>query len=198
VSINKDLPIWSFFHNIFMEQESNYIFKNKWYTLLADLLGYKHFLINHTKLIEKDLIDYFWIPFNDIFCFFFGIILITIGYKYKLRIDIFILILIPLTLLGKVVFSYIMTSEKFYSTLYYYLFDYGKFMTNPLFNLPYFLIGLYFGLMNYALQNGIMNKNDSSIYSKIGSFSFLSNSESEEKGDVFQDDKKEEKKKRKR
>ena len=70
-------------------------------------------------------------------------------------------------------------------------------MTNPFFNLPYFLIGLYFGLMNYALQNGIMNKIDSSIYSKIGSFSFLSKSENEEKGDMFQDDKEEEKKKNK-
>ena len=194
---NGDLPIWRFFHNIFMEKESNYKFNNKWYNLLADLLGYKHFLINHNKLIEKDLIDYFWVPFNDIFCFFFGIILITIGYKFKLRIDIFILILIPLTLIGKVAFSYFLTSETFYSTIYYYLLDYGKFMTNPFFNLPYFLIGLYFGLMNYALQNGIMNKIDSSIYSKIGSFSFLSKSENEEKGDMFQDDKEEEKKKNK-
>jgi hypothetical protein len=183
-----------------MENRMDDNFENHWYNFLFDLLGYKHFLINPTKLADKELIDYFWVPFNDIFCFFFGIILITIGYKFKLRIDIMILVLISITFIGKVIFSYVYVNnneeneknKKLYSTLYYYLFDYGKYMTNPLFNISYFLIGLYFGLMNYALQNGAMNKFDSSIYEKIGSFSFLSKSENEEKEDIFQVDKEEE------
>jgi hypothetical protein len=48
-----------------------------------------------------------------------------------------------------------MEGESYYATLYYYLFDYGKFMIHPLFNLPYYLMGMYFGLINYSVQKGI-------------------------------------------
>ena len=200
-----DMPIWRFFHKIFMEDgmgnDEYKKYKSKWFTYLIDFLGYKYFLIQNTKLTDKELMDYFWVPFNDIIFFLFGIILITFGYKCKLRIDIFIIVLIPLTIFGKVVFSYLYIAEEsnplfpenklnpLYSTLYYYMFDYGKFMTNPLFNLPYFLIGLHFGLINYSLQNGVMNKFDSSIYSKINSFSFLTKDEDDKGGDLFQDEK---------
>ena len=189
---NKDMPIWRFFHKIFMEGKiGDNKYKSEKFTYLIAFLGYKHFLINNTNMVKKELIDYFWVPFNDIIFFFFGVILITIGYKCKLRIDILILVLIPLTIIGKVVFSYLYIPDKdnlLYSTLYYYMFDYGKFMTNPLFNLPYFLIGLLFGLMNYTLQNGVMNNFDSSIYIKINSFSFLAKNENDQDGNLFQDE----------
>ena len=42
-------------------------------------------------------------------------------------------------------------------------------MINPLFNLPYFLIGMYFGLMNYTIQKGILNLNKCSFYSNFNS-----------------------------
>ena len=200
VFCNGELPIWTYFDKMIMGNKIgmhiNPTNKDKNSNIgisMLNYLGYQ-FFYNKNSIVDKELIDYFWVPFNEIFFFFFGVTLITIGYKWKLRIDIFILVLIPLTLIGKVVFSYIIQKETYYSTLYYYLFDYGEFMTNPLFNLPYFLIGLYFGLMNYALQNGVMNQFDSSsIYSKISSFSFLSKNEDDDKEDMFQDDKEEEK-----
>jgi len=203
VLFNGELPIWTYFDKMIMGNTKgmDIYFKNETQKqeeedekdnlqFLLKFIGYDHFLLRES-IVDKNLIDYFWIPFNEIIFFLFGVILITIGYKHKLRIDIFILILIPITLIGKVVFSYTYDiiigkeNKKFYSTLYYYLFDYGKFMINPLFNLPYFLIGLYFGLMNYAFQNGVMNKFDSSIYEKISSFSFLEKREKDEKGDLF-------------
>jgi hypothetical protein len=36
------------------------------------------------------------------------------------------------------------------------MFDYGDIMMNPLFNLLYFLIGMYFGLINYSKEKGIV------------------------------------------
>jgi hypothetical protein len=87
-----------------------------------------------------------------------GMGIITIGYKYKLKIDYFILIFVVILYVAKIVYTYIFETsfgEKYYATLYYYLFDYGKFMLNPSFNLSCYLIGMYFGLINYSVQKGI-------------------------------------------
>ena len=111
---------------------------------------------------DQTLIDYFWLPYNEIFFFVIGLIIISIGYKFKLRIDIFLIILILLLYGSKIVFTYIQKSREggdYYATLYYYLYDYGKFMINPLFNLPSYLIGMYFGLINYSVQKGITSLN---------------------------------------
>jgi hypothetical protein len=126
----------------------------------------------------NNLLHYFWLPFNEIFFFIVGVILITIGYKKKYRIDKFILFLIPFIFLFKVIFSYtikILLAKKNYPfkkyipTYYFTFFNYGRFMINPLFNLPYFLIGMYFGLMNYTIQKGILNLNKCSFYSNFNS-----------------------------
>ena len=63
-------------------------------------------------------------------------------------------------------FRFDLLKKKIYSTLYFYLFGYGARMTHPMHNLPYFLIGMYFGLINYSIQRGI------SLYSKHRSESF--------------------------
>ena len=113
---------------------------------------------DENKRFGQTLIDYFWLPFNEIFFFIIGVIIISLGYKYKLRIDFFIVILIPLIVAVKLIFSYTIKTfegDNYYATLYYFLFDYGKFMIHPIFNLPYYLIGMYFGLINYSVQKGI-------------------------------------------
>ena len=162
--IRKFFPYWFFLQKKIV---NNY---KKNFPIFMSFLGVDLFLENKTKKSDQNLNDYFWIPYNEVFFFIFGIILMTIGYKYKLKIDIFILVLIFLSFVGKITFSYLYS--KSYSTLYYYLFDYGKFMLNPLFNITYFLIGIYFGLINYALQKGATNKFDNSIFNKIKKFSF--------------------------
>ena len=42
-------------------------------------------------------------------------------------------------------------------------------MLNPCFNLPSYLIGMYFGLINYSIQKGIMfhNKDRHDSYQKL-------------------------------
>ena len=110
------------------------------------------------KRFNQTLIDYFWLPFNEMFFFVVGVIIISVGYKYKIRIDFFILILIPTLFVIKLIYSYTINTvegDSYYATLYYFLFDYGKYMIHPVFNLPYYLIGMYFGLINYSVQKGI-------------------------------------------
>ena len=123
------------------------------------------FLINYIPDEEfenrQNIIQYFYVPLNEIIFFIFGIILIALGYKYKLRIDFLIIFLTLFLYIGKILlFRFDLLKKKIYSTLYFYLFGYGARMTHPIHNLPYFLIGMYFGLINYSIQRGI------SLYSK--------------------------------
>ena len=124
------------------------------------LLGIKSFFNNKIDSRSKHyLIDYFWMAFNEIFFFIIGTILISLGKYYKLRIDYFLIILILILYLGKIIIYYIYynAKEEIYTTLYYYIFDYGEMMLNPIFNLIYYLIGMYFGLINYIFENGIID-----------------------------------------
>ena len=162
------LPNWVFFQYYILKNDKED--SNFW----LSFFGINLFFEDQTKRADQILIDYFWIPINEIYFFIFGVILITIGYKFKLKIDIFILFLIFIGFTGKIIFSYFYRDE-FYSTLYYYLFDYGKFMINPIFNLTYYLIGLYFGLINFTLQKGITNQFDSTLYKKIKALKFEKN-----------------------
>ena len=116
------------------------------------------FIDPEEEIFSRNLLNYFWIQFNEMNFFFFGIILITLGYKTKLRIDYLIIFLIVLMFSAKITIYYVYNSkndDKLYTTLYYYFFDYGYMMLNPIFNFNYFLIGMYFGLINYSLQNDI-------------------------------------------
>ena len=118
---------------------------------------------------QQTLIDYFWMPYNEISFFIIGVTIISIGYKYKLRIDYFLAVTIALLFIFKLLYSYLIRTkdgEIYYATLYYYLFDYGKFMINPLFNLPCYLIGMYFGIINYSVQKGIISFYNVGLFQK--------------------------------
>ena len=158
-------PMWKYLNKVILSKKSNFYFYSS-FTSLTFLFGLNKY---SNQRESHNLLDYFWLPFNEIFCFIFGVILISIGYHYKCRIDKFILIFVVVCFISKIIFSYIykIFSDSFNSTLYYYFFDYGRFMTNPLFNIIYFLIGLYFGLMNYTVQKGIVDLKISKTYEKF-------------------------------
>ena len=140
--------------------------KTKW-DILINFLTFKiqDIKIDHQRF-NQDLFDYFWMPLNEVFFFIFGTILISLGHSLKLKIDYIIIVLILLLYVGKITY-YKLYSEEMYTTLYYYLFEYGKLMLNPIFNLSYFLIGMYFGLINYSIQKGVNEANIFSDYYKI-------------------------------
>ena len=53
-----------------------------------------------------------------------------------------------------------------YTTTDYYFFDFGIYFLNPLYNLSYFLIGMFFGLINYSIQKGITDIYEDNNYKK--------------------------------
>ena len=158
-SISSNTPMWKFLNVMILERPD-------YPSYFLSFLGFRYFLIGDTRY-DQTIVDYFWIPFNEIVFFLSGILIISIGYKFKLRIDYFIIILFFIVYISKILFSYFKTTqenESFYSTLYYYLFDYGKFMTTPEFNFPSYLIGMYFGFINYCVQKGIISITVSDLF----------------------------------
>ena len=148
----KSRPMWTYFEKNILSKPEGGMF------LISFLDLTTIYTRDGNKRIDQTLIDYFWLPFNEMLFFVVGVFLISIGYKCKFRIDFVILGMILINIIVKIIFSYVqktMEGESYYATLYYYLFDYGKFMIHPLFNLPYYLMGMYFGLINYSVQKGI-------------------------------------------
>ena len=163
-------PMWEIFNN------QELIKTNKDYELWLNLFNFgfildiaQIFIGNNNSNNDHDLFDYYWMPFNEIFFFVFGILLISLGYKTKIRIDYIIISLIIILIVSKIFFYYFYYKNKYevYTTLYYYIFDYGKLMLNPIFNLDYFLIGMYFGLINYSLHYDINKKYNNENPTKI-------------------------------
>ena len=140
-------PIWEIF-KYYIDKEDTFFIR-----LFSFLFNIKE----DGNEMKQALIGYFYIPINEIFFFLVGTILISFGYRFKLRIDIIILLLIVLIYASKIFFhlDYWYPKENYYTTIDYYLFDYGLTQLNPIYNLPNFLIGMYFGLINYTIQKGI-------------------------------------------
>ena len=117
---------------------------------------------------NESVIQYLYLPLNEVFLFIFGVSLISLGYKFKLRTDLIIIVLIIILYLSKIILFFPqMYNKQIYSTLYFYLFGYGSIMLNPIFNLPSFLIGMYFGLINFTIQRGLNDDNAEATYTKV-------------------------------
>ena len=140
---------------------------------------------------RQNLIQYFYLPLNEMFLFIFGTAIISFGYLFKFRIDFMIIILILSLFVIKIIF-YINTLYKneYYSTLYFYLYDYGELMLNPIFNLPYYLIGMYFGLVNFSIQKGVtlFKSKTNESYALIEMFENEQDNEMKEDDDMNKED----------
>ena len=133
-----------------------------------NLLTLNFYNLGKDRYNDKSFIQYLYLPINEVFLFIFGIALISLGYKFKIRIDIFIFAIILIIYLAKIIlfFTYLY-KEQLYPTLYFYLFGYGELMFNPLFNLPSFLIGMYFGLANFTIQRGLNTSFKDNVFEKM-------------------------------
>ena len=114
--------------------------------------------------------------------FVFGTAILSIGYKWKIRIDYVILFLLVSIYLAKIIsyFSY-SNAKDYFTTLYFYLFNYGEIILNPLFNLNYYLIGIFYGLVNFSIQKGV------TIYknAKKGSYAMIELLDEEEDKNII-------------
>lgn len=137
-------PMWLYFQKVILGK-----------TTIREIL-YSLFLI-HGYFIPSNPDSFlapFWLLMNEMIFFIITSIYLFIGYKYHLRIDRFIWFTCLLIIVGKISF----TLCNYYTLLpsYYFSYqEYGKFSTSPLYNYIYYLIGVYFSMLNYTLQKGI-------------------------------------------
>ena len=169
-------PSWALFEH-YITEEFNFI-KNA-----LTLLFIPEDFDNYEE--KQNLIFYFFMPLNEIFFFVFGIILISLGYKYKIRLDFIIIGIIIFLILMKIIIfsSYWNTENRIISTTDYYLFHFGLQSLRPYLNLSSFLIGMYFGLINYSIQKGITSiyKDKNNNYKKLINLEESKTEEKEEK-----------------
>ena len=128
-----------------------------------NLFSFLFFHIRDEEIFSKKaaFIPFLYLPINEILFFIVGIALISLGYKFKLRFDIIIIISFILIYLFKlIIFLAYLYRKNIYSTLYFFLHGYGILMLTPIFNFPSFLIGMYFGLVNFTIQKGIHDLNE--------------------------------------
>ena len=153
-------PIWYLF-DYYLKKDKNLFLKSITF-LLFDM---------QNKTSKQNPINFFYMPINEIFFFIIGTVLISLGYKYKWRIDLIIIGAIIFLFISKLIIylSYIYPTMKLYSTTDYYYDEFGLALINPIYNLPSFLIGMYFGLINYSIQKGITQiyKTDKDYYKNI-------------------------------
>ena len=147
----------------------NYILKNDDINYFLNLFTLLFYNMDKSKKDRiESMVQYLYLPINEVFLYMVGILLISLGYKYKFRMDIIIIsIILFLFVIKIIIFVVFDHNQKIYTTLYFYLFDYGSIMLNPLFNLPSFLIGMYFGLNNFIIQRGITEPFFEIHYSKV-------------------------------
>jgi hypothetical protein len=108
------------------------------------------------KDTDYDFFSFYWILSNEIFLFIIGSLLIFMGYKHKIRIDLFLIIGIFIIFACKLFYYFTVSLDNGeHASLYFYFWGYGKFMLTPFYNVIYFLIGMFFGSLNYVLQKGI-------------------------------------------
>ena len=152
--VNLNNPMTEAFDEELKENNAGYFY---------NLVSFLFYDIKDEKKIfakESAFIPFLYLPINEIFFFIIGIAIISLGYKFKLRFDIIIIISFLLIYSFKLVlFINYLYEQKIYSTLYFFLYGYGILMLNPIFNFPSFLVGMYFGLVNFTIQRGINNFN---------------------------------------
>ena len=125
-------------------------------TSMGNILFYGNFM----ALIKDEdstfsTMQLFFIVISELNSFIVCTILIFICYKKKLRLDVIIIVLTIIFILFKIIYIHTDIKNK-NPGMFYTDTKYQKFFFNPLFNFDYFLIGMFFGIFNYVIQNNLI------------------------------------------
>ena len=137
-------PVWDFFNKKIIQPSHN-IGK-----IIPLFFGFQGYLLPFLRNGKYNLLNYFNIVYQEIFYFIISTILLFFGYKKNIRIEVFIGIIILILFLLRIIF-YI--CYGFLNNRDYFSFkNYGLFYSSVFYNYIYYLIGIYFGMLNYVIQ----------------------------------------------
>ena len=138
----------------------NYIYQT--YFLRLGHPGWNYIYIgNFLDLFTKTegflMMQLFCIPMSEFNFFVACSAIIFICYKKKWRLDIIIILLFIGFMMFKIVYiTYDIKGRN--PGMFYTDTPYQKFFFNPIYNFNYYLIGMFFGILNYVVQNGLTKK----------------------------------------
>ena len=152
VKSNKGAPLINYLINGLINRIDNFGFGN--------FLFYKNFITLFTFNNEESnenisILHVAGILVCEANFFILGTVLIFFAYKKKIAFDNVLLIISVCLILLKIITTFIcnFNTEAFFSDV-----RYEEIFLNPIFNLDYYLIGMFFGLVNYVIQNDLIKK----------------------------------------
>lgn len=147
-------PLWEYLHQ-------NIINKSGIIDILQQIFLVKPILFfnmfadskNLTECQSEGLLfDYFWLINNEIIFFLLTGVVIYLCYKYKYSLNHYV---IGMWMFIFIVRCLIVFINSYQGTQYMSHLYFGRYFISAINNYPYYLVGVYFGLINYALQKGI-------------------------------------------
>ena len=150
ILLRSETPLWNFFNeNIITPSKEIYY-------LLPLLLGFKSHLIPGLSNNDKiNLLDYFYLPFQEIIFFLITSLIIFIGYRNNYKIDRFLKLIGILIFIYRIVFYCLNNLDD---KDYFSFNAYGKFYNSMLYNYNFYIIGIHFGMINYTLHKGYIER----------------------------------------
>ena len=136
--------MWTFFKNKIIDPSTDYI------SIIHALFCFQgNFFIKYNP---DSIFTFLYLIYQEIIFFIFSSLLIFIGYRFNLRIDRFILALISLLFIFRVFYYYL--SDDLNVRYYFDLNNYAAFYNSYIYNYLYYILGIYFGCLNYVIQKG--------------------------------------------
>ena len=118
--------------------------------LIPLLFGFQGYLLPFLRNEKYNILNYFNIVYQEIFYFIITSIFIFIGYKRNLKIDRFIKYCIVFLFLLKIICSFCFRTLNIRD--YFSFQSFGLFYSSIFYNYIYYLIGIYFSMLNYVIQ----------------------------------------------
>ena len=141
-------PVWKYLYEFILEKSNFLHLITQFFFIRQFSFKFEYPKNNENSITNSIYLDFYWIISNEIIFFVFGVLFLYSFYRLK-KFSIFYSIII-ITII--IYFFKILINFKFYTTDYLSNFGYGKILINPIFNLPFYLIGIYFGTLNYIIE----------------------------------------------
>ena len=160
ISLTTDNPMWEFIKNSYIKK-----FKPEYILSLIFLI-----FPFYDEANEAIRYNFFVIIILEIYLFIIFSLVLFVTYKINSRLDIFLIILFFFGIGAKIAVYYIIksvieenkkaTGEIFYPSKGFTNKGYKLVLNNPLYYFSSISIGLFFGLVNYAIQKSAKSIND--------------------------------------
>ena len=150
VTFGSSGPMWTYFNQKLIISGTN--FK---YSLLL-LFGYKSYFISGLCPEKENILNYFYLVFQEIIYFIITSIIIFIGYKKNLKIDRFFKIIFVILIFIRLIYYF--SKNGLDDKDYFGYHDYGQFYTSTIYNYSFYIIGIHYGMLNYVIQKGYSQK----------------------------------------